>query len=122
MFARKYRIAFRAALVLVGVAPAQAGRPTVFDVMEYQRKLREASPTPHLHPWLTATIRSVSMSKRRLTVVHAPDASAGMPIMTMTLGAARNVSLGEFRAGDSVDVQIDSHDGRLWIIGLRRRQ
>jgi|APMI01.1.fsa_nt_gi Cu/Ag efflux protein CusF len=122
MFARQYRTAFALALTLASVAPAYAGRPTVFDFMEYERRMREQSPTPHLHPWLAARIKSVSLSKRQIVFVHVPDASAGMPAMTMTLAVARNVSLSGIRAGGLVDVQIDSHGGKVWIIGLKQRR
>ncbi len=118
----KLRSAIVLALALAATAPALAGRPTVFDFMEYERKLREASPTPHLHPWLAATIKNISVSKRRLTFVHAPTTSAGMPTMTMTLDTAPSVHLGDFRVGDLVDVQIDNHSDRVWIIGLRQRR
>lgn len=108
---------------LIGVAVFAScnawAKPNIFDFYEYARKQQGALAAPHEHPWVLSEIRRIDFSKRQITVTHTPAPSTGMARMTMTLAVADNVHLSTLRVGDRVDVQLDGHDNRVVVIGIR---
>lgn len=116
------RRTFIVGLVLTAASEnALAAKPTIFDFYEYQRKLRDASPTPHEHPWIPATVEGIDRARKEVTIYHVPAPSSGMPAMTMTFGIAEGVHLNMVKIGSSVDIQIDKHNGLIKIIDIRMR-
>lgn len=110
-------------LVVFASECAFAGRPDTFDFWNYVRRERERrSLQPHEHFWLPATVEAINFSRRKITIFHVPEPGTGMRAMRMTFALADNVDVRKLRAGAAVEIQVDEHDGRVSVIGIRLRE
>lgn len=102
---------------------AFAGRPDIFDFWNYVRREKQRrSLQPHEHIWLPARVEAINFLRRKITIFHVPEPGTGMPPMRMTFALADNVDVRKLRAGAAVEIQVDEHDGRVSVIGIRLRE
>jgi Cu/Ag efflux protein CusF len=97
-------------------------KPNIFDLYEYENKVRAASETPQEHPWLRSKIKAIDRVRGQIRFTHVPAASLGMPAMTMTLGVSNGLDLSALGVSDTIDIRIAKQNGRIEIIEIRRQR
>ena len=101
------------------IQPVANAKPNIFDLYEYENKVRAASATPQEHPWLRSKIKAIDRMRRQIRFTHVPAASLGMSAMTMTLGVSNGMDLSALGLNDTIDIRIAKQNGRIEIIEIR---
>jgi Cu/Ag efflux protein CusF len=78
---------------------------------------------PSAQDWIAAEVRRVDVPQQKLTLKHGDIRHLDMPGMTMAFklraGALSAGQLSAMKAGDKVEVRIESVQGQLTIMELR---
>jgi Cu(I)/Ag(I) efflux system periplasmic protein CusF len=89
---------------------------------DQQAESAEAA-TPSSQDWIPAEVRRVDAAQQKLTLKHGDIRHLDMPGMTMPFRLAPGVvsaaQLSTIKAGDKVEVRIESRDGAPTIVELR---
>ncbi|RZI58694.1 MAG: copper-binding protein [Rubrivivax sp.] len=81
------------------------------------------APAPSSQDWIPAEVRRVDIPQQKLTLKHGDIRHLDMPGMTMPFKLAPGVvsaaQLTAIKAGDRLEVRIESQQGQLTIVELR---
>jgi Cu/Ag efflux protein CusF len=118
----RIRTAFAAlALVLTAALPARAQEHS-HEGHEAHAQAADAAPSSS-QDWIAAEVRRVDVAQQKLTLKHGDIRHLDMPGMTMPFRLAPGVvsaaQLSAIKAGDKVEVRIESQQGQPTIVELR---
>ncbi|WP_431260519.1 copper-binding protein [Roseateles chitinivorans] len=117
------RTVFAALAVVLNAAalPARAQEHS-HEGHDQQMEAAEAS-TPSSQDWIPAEVRRIDIPQQKLTLKHGDIRHLDMPGMTMPFKLAPGVvsaaQLSAIKAGDKLEVRIESRDGAPTIVELR---
>jgi Cu/Ag efflux protein CusF len=114
------------AVTLLAVAvPARAQSHQDHEGHEGQGQQAQAgeASAPSSRDWIAAEVRRVDTAQQKLTLKHGDIRHLDMPGMTMPFRLAPGVvsaaQLSALKAGDKLEVRIESQQGALTIVELR---
>jgi Cu/Ag efflux protein CusF len=112
------------AVALIAVAsPARAQEHSHADHEGHQTQSADADTAPSAQDWIPAEVRRVDAALQKLTLKHGDIRHLDMPGMTMPFKLAPGVvsaaQLSAIKAGDKLEVRIESRDGAPTIVELR---
>ena len=110
------------ALVMSAIALPARAQEHSHEGHDQQAATADAA-TPSSQDWIPAEVRRVDAAQQKLTLKHGDIRHLDMPGMTMPFKLAPGVvsaaQLTAIKAGDKVEVRIESQQGQLTIVELR---